>query len=1719
MGKIYDVYFEKLNKAVTWMVLCFSLFTFNLGFGQINQSFSFNTNMDGWTGTFYTTTSYPCEVGSAMVNVYQYNPTANMISPALSISNGELTTLNFSSKAINWNTANQAAPLNAYTLNVQWSSNQAGPWNTIQTLTNDAAHGGGSNSCFLNTVTFTPSEGQIYVRFNLTIQGTNDINFYVDNVSVSQQAGPCDPVNALSVTGISASTLDVSWTQATGNLAQSFDYELRTSGTPGSGATGLVNSGSTTNMSTSFTSLSANTNYTFYVRRLCSAGVYSGWYPLNVLTPCSSFNVPFQEGFNSTSSSEVCWTVLNANNDGDSWDLNYTSNPFEGNQVAVFYSDYNNGANDDWLISPAINMNGTMRLRFNYRVQSSGEPNDFEIRYSTSGNLPSNFTNVVMPLTSFSNETYQEMIVYIPNTGQNVGYVAFRVPPGGLDGWRLYIDNVRIDVAPTCIEVQNITVGTITKNSAVLSWTPTISSATATYTWEVRTSGLPGSGTVGLVQTGTTAAGVTTATINNLDPSTTYYFYVKANCSSTDSSPWDEQEFEFTTMCNYPDLLTTTSDTICGIGSGTLSATSSSGILMWSATPTGGVLYTGNDFQTPIVNTSTTFYVRTGDTVPNTTVQLGNGTSTSTSAGTDPYYHGWGGQKVQYIFKVDELLAAGLSPGPINSIAFDAGSTGSALNNFSVAIGHTNQNVGTLTYITGLTQVVAPFTHNVVVGLNTLSFNTPFVWDGVSNIVIQTSYSNNNSGGSTPSVRYHTAAFISTSYKYSDNVTADVMLGNTTASYTASTRPNVYFNGIGLCSSLATPVELIVTEPPVLTLNTNELTVCQGNVSDELVIISGANEYDTYVWSPSEGVSGNAESGWVFNPQESTTYTLVASQSQGICSKDMIVNIDVVSLGYQTLEETYVTCSNQPLELSIAASEVDINTLPALNLLFLGLNDASNLGITFNGNNTTFSHQTNLYSEGTGSIKLFPSTSASANIEINQTVDLSNSYGLLLEFDHVALLESQYWAWDYGYVQYSTNGGNTWTTFTKNQYIGTASTEAYTVTNDMRFARDSYADWSGTMNNTKWKGEKFFLPYASNMNALKLRFVVVSDGSVTDDSWYIDNIRIKKVSLPEIEWSPATHLFVDAALTQPYAGESIGTVYFKHDASGNYPYQVSISNDLVSCATTVNTEVVIPELVFPGLTNSFYCTATDVNDLQFNSQNGVTYNWFNSIYSQTPLDVIPFTGTYYVQVVAGDCIGSRSPVQINIIGNVNVQVNPNQSFCEGATVASLLATPSNPAATVQWFDSIDATQPLASTIVLQAGTTYYVNQVYYGCQSTKLPVNIIINQTPDPITISELTVCSNSTIGSVVIPNNTALLHWYASMNSTTPLSSQVILTPGTYYISTYAGVCDSQRMPVNVTIVENLAQPQVNVIDICGSGFVSDLNAYVSNAYPAAELRWYNTSTGTNALSQDQVLTTGTYYVEQYLTGCTSTRKAVAVRVTSKVAPVINAQVVCDGTKIQDVVLPAVSNVIYNWYTTPTSTQALASNTVLTTGNYYVRRFQYGCLSDATMVSVNVLATPTPPTGNLQQVLPEGSVISDIIMNQPGIVWYNTQEDAQNNTNPLLPNMPLENGHTYYGVLVSSNGCRSVAVAVTINLYLGLNDLDIASLKVYPNPTSDSITVSYSEAIDSVEVYSMLGQKVLDKKGANTEISLDLSHLSSGTYIIKVLVGQNSQLVKVVKK
>ncbi len=97
----------------------------------------------------------------------------------------------------------------------------------------------------------------------------------------------------------------------------------------------------------------------------------------------------------------------------------------------------------------------------------------------------------------------------------------------------------------------------------------------------------------------------------------------------------------------------------------------------------------------------------------------------------------------QTVYSAADLTSAGLSAGPITSIGYTITTVGDAANttNFTVLIGTTALTALTDYVASGSFTVCRPAaTYNHAVGLNTIALPTPFVWDGVSNIIIEVSH-------------------------------------------------------------------------------------------------------------------------------------------------------------------------------------------------------------------------------------------------------------------------------------------------------------------------------------------------------------------------------------------------------------------------------------------------------------------------------------------------------------------------------------------------------------------------------------------------------------------------------------------------------------------------------------------------------------------------------------------------------------------------------------------------------------------------------------------------------------------------------------------------------------------------------------------------------------------------------------------------------------------
>lgn len=269
-----------------------------------------------------------------------------------------------------------------------------------------------------------------------------------------------------------------------------------------------------------------------------------------------------------------------------------------------------------------------------------------------------------------------------------------------------------------------------------------------------------------------------------------------------------------------------------------------------------------------------------GTTTPPTGAALigtiGTGTTTTTPQSYPSVYgrYYWG-NKHQFLYTASELSNMGLASGSIiNSLGFDVSTIGNPNNmdNMTIRMGCTNVSALT-TFITGLSTVVPSHTYNPIVGWNMHNFTQSYVWDGVSNLVVEVC-SNNASYDEleTSNTRFTATSFTSVVFYRGDNAT---VCSSTTTAGVSSDRPNTRFNHM----------------PSVNNTTFN------------------------YAWSPTPTSVSTSGLQATITPTMDMVMNLIVSDTAGVCSRTFTKNIFVSTNAFDAgFDADSVYCLNSGLQ-------------------------------------------------------------------------------------------------------------------------------------------------------------------------------------------------------------------------------------------------------------------------------------------------------------------------------------------------------------------------------------------------------------------------------------------------------------------------------------------------------------------------------------------------------------------------------------------------------------------------------------------------------------------------------------------------------------------------------------------------------------------------------------------------------------------------------------
>lgn len=368
----------------------------------------------------------------------------------------------------------------------------------------------------------------VYIAFKY--EGDNAHGWYVDDVTV--EAPSCSAPD-LSIAGLTA-------TITRGNFGTPVSYDLMI------GEQTATVTETTVDLSTVFI-LDGNTTYQVSVRANCGDEDYSDWSAaVSFTTPCMPVSsLPWNENFEGFDASTVpnCWD----NSASTSSTLsNYPERiwgvySYSGNKMMRMYNYYVQSGTA-LINSPVITLpnTGVYVLKFDYshrascgafkvKVMEVGQTEAVELgSYTSTGSNdytnPGTFTEAdPISLAAYAGRSI--VLQFFSNANYGSGAI--------------FVDNVAIEEAPSCMKPSAITVGTVTETTAQVSWT----AGGSETEWEV-------SYTIG-DQTTTETTTDNPYTITGLSASTHYVlpFSVKAICSATDESEVASTELIINTVC------------------------------------------------------------------------------------------------------------------------------------------------------------------------------------------------------------------------------------------------------------------------------------------------------------------------------------------------------------------------------------------------------------------------------------------------------------------------------------------------------------------------------------------------------------------------------------------------------------------------------------------------------------------------------------------------------------------------------------------------------------------------------------------------------------------------------------------------------------------------------------------------------------------------------------------------------------------------------------------------------------------------------------------------------------------------------------------------------------------------------------------------------------------------------------------------------------------
>lgn len=474
-------------------------------------------------------------------------------------------------------------------------------------------------------------------------------------------------------------------------------------------------------------------------------------------------------------------------------------------------------------------------------------------------------------------------------------------------------------------------------------------------------------------------------------------------------------------------------------------------------------------------------------------------------------------------------------------------------------------------------------------------------------------------------------------------------------------------------------------------------------------------------------------------------------------------------------------------------------------------------------------------------------------------------------------------------------------------------------------------------------------------------------------------------------------------------------------------------------------------------------------------------------------------GTHIIHWSYSDGNGNTTTQNQNVVISATVlptTANTSQTFCATSlpTIANLQITGQN----IKWYDTANNILPLTTPLV--NGQTYFASQTINGCESAKISIQVIVNNTPKPTAALTQDFCesANPTLANLVV-NGTALVYYNAAGNIL-PLTTPLV-NGQTYFVTQVLNNCESDKLAITATLSQNNVPASNYRASLCnssiGNTMIVDLTSYQSNIItnPSNYIFNYTNQAGNPiANPSNYTLNLGSNIINVKVATADGCFKNVVLEIVLNPKPTVTLPEDFGFCKGKTVTLDAGTGFATYLWSTGATTQTI---TVSTPGTYSVTVSNiFGCNNtDSIQLSYSVL-------GEIVSVNITNNSAT-VIMSTPGNYEYSLNNQDWQSSN-VFTNLQLGEYKVY---VRTKSGCiigdKNFSIFNIPNMISpngdGTNDKwRIAGLENYPQT---EILVSDRKGL------LVFKQKIISKKPFEWDGRYNATPLPTGNYWYTIVV------------